>query len=33
VKLGGKWTFATIAQKGDRYLWDYVLVDGQPAEN
>ncbi len=30
VKLDGKWTFATIAKKGDRHLWDSVLVDGQP---
>ena len=30
VKLDGKWTFATIAKKGERYLWEHVLVDGQP---
>jgi integrase len=30
VKLNGKWTFATIARKGDRYQWDHVLVDGTP---
>ena len=28
VKLSDKWTFATIARKGDRYVWDSVLVDG-----
>lgn len=30
VKLQGEWTFATIARKGSHYLWDQVLVDGQP---
>jgi hypothetical protein len=30
VKLGDKWTFATIAKRGERHLWDYVLVDGEP---
>jgi len=30
VKLEGKWTFATIAKRGDKLLWDYVLMDGQP---
>jgi hypothetical protein len=28
VKLGDKWTFATIAKKGDRLLWDYVFSPG-----
>lgn len=30
VKIAGEWKFATIAKKGDRYLWDYVMVDGAP---
>lgn len=30
VKIGGRWTFATIAKKGERYLWEQVLIDGQP---
>jgi integrase/recombinase XerD len=30
VKIGGIWTFATIAKKGDHYLWGQVLIDGQP---
>ncbi|HEY3987973.1 MAG TPA: site-specific integrase [Acidobacteriaceae bacterium] len=30
VKLDGKWTFATIAKRGERVLWDYVLVNDQP---
>lgn len=29
-KIDGRWTFATIAHKGDRYVWDQVLVDGKP---